>query len=73
MPTKHTRINIPADERLLAVLTQFAEHENKSLSAAAKELIWLGLEIQEDLYFSRLSDKRLREGGKRIKHKDAWK
>jgi len=73
MPTKHTRINIPVDKGLLAMLTLFAKKENTSLSSAAKELIRLGLEIQEDLYFTRLSDRRLKEGGKRISHEDAWK
>ena len=73
MPTKHTRINIPVDKRLLAMLQLFAEQEDKSLSSAAKELILLGLEIQEDLHFSRLSEQRLAKGGKNIPHKDAWK
>ncbi len=73
MPTKHTRINIPVDKGMLAMITRFAKSEETSLSSAAKELIKLGLEMQEDWYFSRLSDKRLKEGGKRIKHKDAWK
>ncbi len=73
MPTKHTRVNIPVDKGLLAMLTLFAKKENSSISSAAKELILLGLEMQEDLYFSKLSDERLAKGGKNISHKDAWK
>lgn len=51
----------------------FAEREHKTLSAAAKDLIRLELEWQEDLYFSKLSEERLAKGGKNISHHDAWK
>jgi predicted DNA-binding protein len=73
MPTTLPRVNIAMNKDLHQMLSLFAKHEGKSVSAAAKELIELGLELQEDIYFSRLSDARLKEGGKRIKHKDAWK
>ncbi|MDX2112480.1 MAG: hypothetical protein SFW63_01915 [Alphaproteobacteria bacterium] len=73
MPTNQPRVNITMNKDLHEMLSLFAKHEGKSVSMAAKDLIELGLELQEDLYFSRLSDERLAKGGKNIPHKDAWK
>ena len=73
MPTQNPRVNITLDARDLGVLMRYAKGENKSVSSAAKELILLALELQEDRYFSTLSERRIREGGKRIPHTQAWK
>jgi predicted DNA-binding protein len=73
MATELPRVNITMDKQLFGMLSLFAKHEGSSLSAAAKELIKLGLEMQEDIYFSKLSEERLAKGGKNIPHKDAWK
>ena len=73
MATKHPRVNVTLDDTLHGMLANFARSGKKTLSVAAKEMIELGLELQEDKYFSGLSEKRLAKGGKRISHKDAWK
>jgi hypothetical protein len=73
MATKHPRVNITVDKELLGMLSMFAEREHMTLSSAAKDLICLGLEMQEDMYFSKLSEERLAKGGRNIPHKDAWK
>ena len=77
MPTKHPRINVTLDEENLGLLSRLARKRKKSLSAAAKDLILEAMELQEDLYFSRLADGRLEEMEKTkatwIPHEEAWK
>ncbi|NBX02767.1 MAG: hypothetical protein EBR02_01615 [Alphaproteobacteria bacterium] len=73
MVTNHPRVNVTLDDGLHEMLSSLARSGKKSLSVAAKEMIEVGLSLQEDRYFSELSEKRLAKGGKNISHEDAWK
>lgn len=73
MPTKNPRINLTLEESMAGFLSSIAEHEHKSISSLAKELIMEALERREDIMLSKLAEIRDKDTIKRIKHKDAWK
>lgn len=72
MATKNPRINVTLDDTLHGILAMMAQAGEKSISVAAREMIELGLELQEDRYFSALSEARLAKGKKRYSHKEVW-
>ena len=73
MPTKNPRINITLEESISSLLSQIADHEQKSVSNLTKELILEALERREDVALSALAQARDTVKVKRIKHDDAWK
>lgn len=73
MPTKNPRINITLEESTAGLLANLAEHEQKSISSLAKELLLEALERREDMVLSAIAYERDLPRKKRIKHEDAWK
>ncbi len=73
MVTQNPRINVTLDESLHEILSSFARVGKKSMSLAAKEMIEIGLSLEEDRYFSKLSENRLKSSKKRYSHDEAWK
>lgn len=73
MTTKNPRINITLEKSTVNILAQFADHEEKSISSIAKELVLEALERREDMVLATIAKARDLEKAKRIKHKDAWK
>ncbi|MDX2073386.1 MAG: hypothetical protein SFX19_03360 [Alphaproteobacteria bacterium] len=73
MPTRNPRVNVTLDEQLHAMLAMFARAGRKTLSVAAKEMIEMGLELQEDKYFSALSERRMAKNRKLYSHEEVWK
>jgi hypothetical protein len=73
MPTKNPRINITVEESVACVLSSLAEHEQKSISSLAKELLLEALERREDMMLSAIAEIRDTTKTKRIKHADVWK
>jgi len=73
MPTKNPRINITLEESVAGLLSSLAEHEGKSISSLAKELLLEALDRREDRTLSALAEIRDTPKAKRIKHTDAWK
>lgn len=72
MVTQNPRINVTLDEGLHEILSSLARAGKKSISVAAKEMIEMGLSLQEDRYFSELSEKRLKTSKRRYSHDEAW-
>lgn len=72
MPTKNPRINITLEESTAGLLESLAEHEHKSISSLAKELLLEALERREDMTLSAIAEIRDIQNAKRIKHSDAW-
>lgn len=58
---------------MAGLLSHLAEHEHKSVSSLAKELIIEALERREDMVLSAIAEIRDVKNAKRIKHDDAWK
>ena len=76
MPTNKTRASITFDDQALyGVVEQYAKSKNISFSRAAQEMLALASEQLEDLYFSRVGDKRVAEAEKKnewFSHDEAW-
>ena len=74
MATKKKRINITVDNELLEALTELKKiRQAPSLSAVVIDLTEEALELQEDLYFSKIADERLTRKEKNIPHDKFWK
>ena len=74
MPTTKKRIQIPVSDRVHKELERLAKRRDVSLSFLAHELLEEALELQEDVYFSRVGDKALEDldEEKLVKHDDVW-
>jgi hypothetical protein len=72
MPTAKRRINLSVDDSLYAELEQLQKIRNApSLSSIVIELAKEALELQEDLFFTKIAIDR--ENEKVISHKEIWK
>lgn len=67
------RLLVSLDEKTFDDITNLAKINKLSSSKIAKKLIMDSLGLEEDMYFSRLADKRLEETKHWIKHEDFWK
>ena len=72
MPTVKRRINITVDDDLYRSLNKLSKKEKSSLSSVSLRLIEKAVELEEDLYFSRIADERLSKNQKRVPHDKAW-
>lgn len=73
MSTERPRIQVTLDDKTSGMLATLAAEQNRSVSSVAAELINEALELHEDMYLSRLGDKRIEEDtGKRFTHDEAW-
>ena len=70
---KNPRLNITLEPEYIGVLSTMANKSDQSVSAVAKMLILQALELQEDMYFSELAEKREGQTKKWFSEKDAWK
>ncbi len=72
MPTSKKRINLSLDDDFYDQIEKLKELKGApSLSAVVIELAKEALEIQEDLYFTRLADERKSEPT--LSHAKIWK
>ena len=72
MPTLKKRINISVDDTFYKEIERLKViKQASSLSAVVVELVQEALEIQEDLYFAKLSDERSDEST--LTHDEMWK
>lgn len=73
MPTERPRIQVTLDDDTSGLLSTLADKYNKSVSSTAADLIRKALELNEDLYLSEISNKRIAEdNGERSSHEEAW-
>lgn len=73
MPTERPRIQVTLDDDTNGLLSALANKQNRSVSALAADLIRKALELQEDLFFSELTNQRISEdNGKYYTHEEAW-
>ncbi|MDO8593986.1 MAG: hypothetical protein Q7R93_00530 [bacterium] len=73
MPTTKQRINITADAEMESLLRNAAKRDKMSVSSKAVELIRFALELEEDLYFGKIAEKRAKEKVTYVSHERAWK
>ena len=72
MPSAKKRINLTVDDKTYAALETLSGKTQQKISTISLDLIHQALKLQEDLYFSKVSDKRLSRKQKRVSHDRAW-
>ena len=72
MPTDKKRIHITVDDDTYEVLGRLSAKRGQSVAGVGLSLIEQALEFQEDIYFSRIADERLKAKEKRVSHDKAW-
>jgi predicted DNA-binding protein len=72
MPTAKKRINISVDCVVYEALERLSAERNQPVAGVSLSLIEQALEYQEDVYFSRVADERLKQKQKRVSHAKAW-
>jgi len=74
MPTVKKRIQIPVSDSVHKELEKLAKKRGLSLSSLSHDLLEEALELQEDVYFSKVGDKAISSYKKKdlISHEDAW-
>lgn len=72
MPTTLPRINLTVPKELNKILFQLAKRDRMSVSKKTMELIEQAIEIEEDLWFGKLAEERLKKGGRLVPHEKAW-
>jgi len=73
MPTIKQRINITPDTDMEFSLRNAAKRDKMSISSKAVQLIRFALELEEDLYFGKIAEKRSKEKVTYISHERAWR
>ncbi len=72
MPTDKKRIHITVDDDTYEALGRLSAKRGQSVAGVGLSLIEQALEFQEDIYFSRIADERLKTREKRVSHDKAW-
>ena len=73
MSSAKKRVNLTVDYKTYSVLKSLSEKKQQKISTLSLHLIQEALDLQEDIYFSKIADKRLSQKQKRIPHNKAWK
>ncbi|HXF90570.1 MAG TPA: hypothetical protein VNJ29_01415 [Candidatus Nitrosotenuis sp.] len=73
MTTRNPRVNVTLDEDTLKILGILAKKNHTSVSSITKSLIEEALEINEDLFFSKLVDSMEIDESTLVSEEDAWK
>ncbi len=72
MPTKKRRLNVTLKKDVALYLKKLALRDDVPEAAKAAQMIEIAMEIEEDLYFSRVADERLARTKKWISHGNFW-
>ena len=68
------RINVSFSTEETRVLSRISKRDQLPVATKVAELVRFALGLEEDQYFSNLSDKRIEENSRaRVVHRDAWK
>lgn len=73
MPSTKKRINLKVDHITYLLLERLSKVRQQKISTFSLDLIYQALDLQEDIYFSKIADQRLSQKQKRIPHHKAWK
>jgi hypothetical protein len=72
MPTAKKRINLTVDDDVFRSLDRIARKKKTSIANISHLLLEKALELQEDLYYSRIGEERISRKFKRLSHEDIW-
>jgi len=72
MVTKYNRTMVTLSKETKEFLEHVAKEKKQSISATASELLEFALDLQEDMYFSKLADERTKQPYETLSHKEVW-
>ena len=74
MPTKNPRINVVLDTPLYHDVKFLAKKDGVSLSTKLRDLVKEALDVQEDIYLARFSEKREKtfRDSPTLSHEEVW-
>ena len=67
------RVNLTMDHKTYSALKGLSGKRKQKISTLSLHLIQEALDLQEDIYFSKIADKRLSQKQKLISHDKVWK
>lgn len=67
----HLSLDLPKD--VSTYMKMSADNDRMSLEEKAVDLLRKGLEMEEDEYFSKMAEERIKEGGEHTSHEEVWK
>ena len=73
MATAKKRISIPVDDTTYYELKALSGKRQQKVPDVSLYLIQKALDLEEDMYFSKIADERLSQQQKRISHHKFWK
>jgi predicted DNA-binding protein len=74
MATAKTRINISVSKRMREDLRALAKRDQKPLAGKVVDLVEQALELEEDLFLSRIAEERLKNHrGRWVPFEEAWR
>ncbi len=74
MPTKNPRINVVLDKPLYQNIQFLAKKDGVSLSTKLRDLIKEALDVQEDVYLTKVAEKREKsfKDSRAFSHEEVW-
>lgn len=73
MPTTKTRINISLPDKMRRVLSKIAERDRMPEATKAAHLIENALELEEDMMWNKIAEKRDKDKAKFVLHQKVWR
>jgi len=74
MATQKTRINISVNKRVRDDLRALAKRDQEPVATKAAQLLERALELDEDLWLSKLAEERLKNHkGRWLSHEEVWR
>ena len=73
MPTTKTRINISLPDEVKEALSKLAKRDRIPEATKAARLLEVALEVEEDLFWNQIAEKRDKKQTRFITHASAWK
>lgn len=72
MPTSKKRINISLSKETAVFLKKISLRDDVPQATKAAELLEKAMEIEEDEYFSKMAEERLKKNAGWISHEEFW-
>lgn len=74
MATNKTRINISVSKRMRDDLHALAKRDQKPVASKVVDLVEQALELEEDIFLSRIAEERLKNHkGRWLSHEEVWR
>lgn len=72
MSVVNPRLSVVIEKPLYKAVQQRAKREGVSLSVAARDMLRMAADTDEDIYFNAIAETRERKTGKWLTHEEFW-